>query len=104
MTTSCGSTSPPEMGPLVEGFAVFDQNPRQGCPGTFFFSPALTLTIGCEFLAVRVTVHFWSWLNPATAQAGDSASPRRVLAGLGREDRDDVGDFASIERRVDVPF
>ena len=32
-------------------------------------------------------------------------SPRRILAGLGRrEDRDDVRDFASIERRVDVPL
>ena len=69
--------------------------------------PALTLTVGCEFQAVGVTHHISLVLAESCVphKLVIQHSPRRVLAGLGRrEDGDDVGDFASIERRVDVPL
>ena len=90
-----------------QGFAIFDQDPRQGRPRTFFSFPALTLTVCREFQTVGVARHISVvLLEPCVAhQLVIQHSPGRVLAGLGwREDCDDVGDFAPIERRVDVPL
>ena len=90
-----------------EGFAVFDQDPNLGRPGTFVSFPTLTLTICGEFLAVRVARHLSVVLaEPCVPdQLVIQHSPRRILAGLGRrKDGDDVGDIASVKRRVDVPF
>ena len=90
-----------------EDFAVFDQDPRQGRPRTLFSLPALSLTVGCEFQAVGVTHHIFLVLAESCIpdQLVIQHSPGWVLAGLGwREDGNDVGDFASIERRVDVPL